>query len=347
MPDLKVRIEAAAAAGRPVFFTITGPWSRSMRTATVPPAPLLNRITAGIAALVMPGLMIVVALLARRNVKLGRGDRRGAFRAATAVFVLLIGAWLLGNNHVGQLGIEVDRFFAAVGVALFNAALVWLAYLGVEPYVRRFSADALIGWSRLIAGNWRDPRVGRDVMIGVAVGVAMTVAFAAHNLVPPLFGQPEPMPSMPDPNVLISTRYAVARMLRQLQDGMTSAMLALGGYVALRIWLNNRWFAAAAAIVLYAGAVINGMFSPGSPAADLAVGVIITALFVGVLGWAGLLTAIATLVTHFILLRAPLTTDVSSWRAPAGFVSIGTVLLLGLAGCYLSARPAPGADRRL
>ena len=71
---------------------------------------------------------------------------------------------------------------------------MWLAYLGVEPYVRRFSADALIGWSRLVAGNWRDPRVGRDVMIGVAVGVAMTVVFAVHNLLPPLFGQPEPMP---------------------------------------------------------------------------------------------------------------------------------------------------------
>ena len=60
----------------------------------------------------MPALMLVGALLARRNVKLGRGDRRGAFRAATAVFVLIIGAWLLGNNHVGQLGIEVERFFA-------------------------------------------------------------------------------------------------------------------------------------------------------------------------------------------------------------------------------------------
>jgi tRNA A-37 threonylcarbamoyl transferase component Bud32 len=347
IPDLKVRIEAAATAGRPVFFAITGPWSRSMRTATAPPTPLLNRITAAIAALVMPALMLVGALLARRNVKLGRGDRRGAFRAATAVFVLLIGAWFLGNNYVGQLGIEVDRFFASVGAALFNAAVVWLAYLGVEPYVRRFSADALIGWSRLLAGNWRDPRVGRDVMSGVAVGVAMTLVYAVHNLLPPLFGHPEPMPATPDPNELISVRYAFARILLQLQDAMTSAMLGLGGYVALRIWLKNRWLAAGAAVVCYAGVVINGMFSPGSPVADLVIGVIITAAFVGVLGWAGLLTAIAALATHFILLRAPLTTDFSSWRAPASFVYLGAVLLLGLAGCYLSSRLAYSAERRL
>ena len=94
--------------------------------------------------------MFVAALLARRNVKLGRGDRRGAFRAATAVFALFIGAWLLGNNHVGMFSIEVERFFAADRrEALFQAAVLWLTYLGVEPYMRRFSADALIGWSRL------------------------------------------------------------------------------------------------------------------------------------------------------------------------------------------------------
>ena len=57
-----------------------------------------------------------------------------------------------------------------------------------------------------------------------------------------------------------------------------------------------------------------------------------------------LLTAIAALCTHFILLRAPLTTDLSSWRAPAGVVLIGSVLLIGLAGCYLSARAAHSAE---
>jgi serine/threonine-protein kinase len=313
-----------------------------MRTAVAPPAPLLSRITSAIAALVMPALMAVGALFARRNVKLGRGDRRGAFRAATAVFALLIGAWLLGNNHVGPLAIEIDRFFASVGMGLFNAALVWLAYLGLEPYVRRFSADTLIGWSRLVAGNWRDPRVGRDVMIGVVVGVAMTLVFAVHNLLPPLVGRPEPMPAGGDATVLLSVRYALAKMLLQLQDAMTSAMLGLGGFVALRIWLKRRWAAALAAVVLYAGVVMNGMFSPGAPLLDLILGVTITAAFVAVIGWAGLLTAIAALATHFLLLHAPLTTDFSSWRAPSGLVFVAGVLLMGLGGCYIAARPGVG-----
>jgi hypothetical protein len=347
LPDTTVRVEAAATAGRPVFFAVTGPWTRSRRTAIPPTPPLLNQITAAITSLVMPALMLVGALLARRNLKSGRGDRRGALRAAAAVFVLLMLAWLLGNNHTGSLAIEVERSFGAIGAALFNAVLVWLAYLGVEPYVRRFSADTLIGWSRLVAGNWQDPRVGRDVATGVAVGMAMTLVFAVHNLVPPLFGQPEPMPAVPDPTPLISVRYALARIFVQLQDAMTSAMLGLGGFVALRIWLKRRLLAAAIAVVLYTGVVMNGMFSPGSPAADLAFGVVITSAFVGVLGWAGLLTAISTLATHFILLRAPLTTDLSSWRAPTTYVFVGAVLLLGLGGCYIATRPPRGAHARI
>jgi len=338
-PELPVRVEAAATAGRPVFFAITGPWSRSMRTAVAPPQPLLERVTEAITALVMTGLMVIGALLARRNVKLGRGDRRGALRSAVASFALFMGNWLLGNNHVGPLPIEVERSFAAIGVGLFLSGLIWLAYLGVEPYIRRFSADALIGWQRLIAGNWRDPRVGRDVMIGVSVGVAMTLVYAVHNLLPPLLGQPEPMPAMSDPALLISARYAIARVLAQLQDAMSSALLGLGGFVALRIWLKNRWLAAVVAVIFYAGVVMNGMFSPGSPQADVLVGLVITASFVGVLGWAGLLTAIATLATHFILLRAPLTTDFSSWRSTPSLVFVGAVLLLGLGGCYIAARP--------
>ena len=67
-----------------------------------------------------------------------------------------------------------------------------------------------------------------------------------------------------------------------------------------------------------------------------------------VIGWAGLLATIAALATHFILLRAPMTTDLSLWWAPTGLIDIGFVLALGLGGCYLAARDAPaGACRSI
>jgi serine/threonine-protein kinase len=288
---------------------------------------------------VMPALMVVGALPARRNIRLGRGDRRGAFRAASAVFVLIVLAWLLSGVHVAVLDREFDRFFSMIGTALFDAALVWLAYLGLEPYVRRFSPDSLIGWTRLIAGGWRDPVVGRDVAIGVCVGLTMTVLFAVHNLVPPLYGALEPMPVTGTPQAALeSGRYALAVLFGDLQNAITSGMLGVAGLVAFQVLLKRRSLAALAAIICFWPVVLNGMFEPGNPALDVVLGVLITTAFVAVTAWAGLLATIATLATHFILLRAPLTLDLASWRSAATFVLLGFVMGTGLYSCAIAAR---------
>ena len=47
----------------------------------------------------------------------------------------------------------------------------WLAYISAEPYVRRWWPEALVSWARLLAGRGRDPLVGRDVLMGVGIGV--------------------------------------------------------------------------------------------------------------------------------------------------------------------------------
>jgi Protein kinase domain len=344
VPDQTVRVEAGATAGKPVFFAITGSWSRSSRTPQQAASPsLLARFAGTVGSLTMPALMVTGAVLARRNVKLGRGDRRGAFRAASAVFLLQMSAWLLGATHVPSFEPELNRFFAAAGQGLLGAAILWLTYLGLEPYVRRFSPDSLIGWQRLVSGGWRDPRVGRDVLIGVATGLAMTLVFALHNKVSPLFGRPEPMPVFSNLAPLMGARFSLAAVLRNIQDAVSSGMLGTAGYVVFRILLKRRFPAAAAAIVCFVWVVLQGMFNPGWPVLDLVSGLIITTAFVITLEGAGLLATIATLATHFLLLRAPLTTDLSNWRAGAAIVIAGAVLLGGLGGAYLASRPAPRA----
>ena len=58
---------------------------------------------------------------------------------------------------------------------LFGAALVWALYLAIEPYIRRHWPQAIISWSRLLAGRLRDPLLGRDLLIGVILGVVWLV----------------------------------------------------------------------------------------------------------------------------------------------------------------------------
>jgi len=334
LPEHTFRVEAAGYKGKPVYFLVGGPWSRSARSAPGP-TPLFNFVLSNIAALVLPALMLAGAVLARRNVKLGRGDRQGAFRAAAFIFAADMTAWVL-RDHVMPVGTDVQRSFAAMGTALFDAALLWLTYLGLEPYIRRYSPDSLIGWTRLLAGRWRDPRVGADVMTGVSAGLAMTIVYALHNIIPPLLGQPEPMPLQVPVNVLLGTREALSVLIARLTNGVQSAMLAVVGIVAFLIWFKREWLAALVGILVFTPVALSGMFRPGTPVLDLIVGTGIITIFVVTIIRFGLLATIGALATHFILLRAPLTLDLSSWRGSIGLLFLGVVAAAGFGAVYIA-----------
>ncbi|OFW04515.1 MAG: hypothetical protein A3H96_08955 [Acidobacteria bacterium RIFCSPLOWO2_02_FULL_67_36] len=337
-PDQVVRLEAAAYAGKLVSLVIAGPWTRSARLAPIAPS-LFNVLMSGIAAMVMPGLMLAGAILARRNLRLGRGDRRGAFFAATLLVAANMIAWVL-RPHVMPLSADVQRLFSAIGGGLFDGALIWLTYLGLEPYVRRYSPDSLIGWTRLVAGRWNDPRVGADVMIGVSAGMAMTVLFAVHNVIPPLAGRPEPMPITFDATLLLGTREMLAYLTARLGDAVQSAMLGVVGIVALLIWLKRRWLAAGVGIIVYTPVALSGMFPAGTPILDLVIGGGIIAIFVTTIIRFGLLATMGALATHFVLLRAPLTLRLSAWYGVAGLWPLAVVTAMGLGACYLARRGA-------
>src|SRR5262245_14015568 len=94
--------------------------------------------------------------LAWRNERLGRSDRRGAFRLGLCIFCALMLDFALSANHAASLVDEVlslVRFAAAK--ALFWAGTLWVLYLAIEPYLRRRWPERIISWSRLLAGRWR------------------------------------------------------------------------------------------------------------------------------------------------------------------------------------------------
>jgi serine/threonine-protein kinase len=338
--DRVIRVEAAAQAGRPVFFAITGPWTYSARAAA-PATPFFQRVVSNIAGLVMPALMLAGVVLARKNVKLGHGDRRGALRAAGVLFVLTLVAWLLGASHIGVIGQDTQRFFGAVATALFNAGLLWLTYLGLEPYVRRHSPDSLIGWTRALGGDWRDSRVATDVLIGVSAGLGMTLLYAAHNVLPPLFGFPEPTPIGSNTRALLGPRFVLGGIVAAVSNALSQGMLAVVGIVALAMLLKRSWMAGIAGVIIYTPVVIAGMFPAGTPRLDLAIGAAIISILIAVIIRFGLLASIAALATHFILLRAPLTTEISTWRGPLALWYVGVLAAIGLGACYMAHRKLP------
>jgi serine/threonine-protein kinase len=73
--------------------------------------------------------------------------------------------WILTEHHVAAFW-EFGLFVMFASFLLFMVGLGWMLYLALEPFVRRRWPRILISWSRLISGEWCDPLVGRDVLIG-------------------------------------------------------------------------------------------------------------------------------------------------------------------------------------
>jgi len=48
-------------------------------------------------------------------------------------------------------------------------------YVAVEPFVRRRWPQTLITWTRILSGEFRDPLVGRDILVGSTIAIAMTL----------------------------------------------------------------------------------------------------------------------------------------------------------------------------
>ena len=164
-PNLPIRIEASSYRGRLVAFRTFGEWSSR--------SPSQVRVLIGaIALLISLGALAIV--LATVNTRAGRGDRRGAWRLAAVSFFLALGAWVLGGHHVAAAE-EMDQLRLAVSLALFNGALSYVAYLAIEPLVRRRWPAVMVAWARLIAGRWRDPLVGRELLVGCAAGAMLAL----------------------------------------------------------------------------------------------------------------------------------------------------------------------------
>jgi len=160
-------IEAAALNGKPVYFSFSSAAPIASRR-PVQPAGLRIMLIA---------LFIVIgsaALLARRNLRAGRVDRRAASRLAAVEFCLCLVVWACYCEHRASL-LELTLFTYAVGWSLVLAASVWLLFIVLDPFVRRRWPHAIISLSRIVDGRFRDPLVARDILIGIAASIVSSL----------------------------------------------------------------------------------------------------------------------------------------------------------------------------
>ena len=238
-----VRVEAAAFRGAPVFFELVVPWDHYWDPAVgptrVPAVPVWYDVGAGlfiVFAFAAGGVLVV------RNWMNGRGDRRGAFRTAAAVFCVRFLVWVLDAHHVPLVPAEARLLVMAVGKALADAAVTWCLYVALEPHARRLQPEIFVSWTRLLRGKWNDPLVGRDVLYGcLAALVAILFWAQLYTVLPHAASLSEP----PQPllNPMASPPYLYVLISPYLQP-------LLGGRHVAAAVLSSALNAFALAIVL-------------------------------------------------------------------------------------------------
>jgi serine/threonine-protein kinase len=303
-PGVPLRVEAGSFQGRPVYFRIVGPWDGPMPRRTVKYPVYLSL-----------AFLVVGGVLARRNLRQGRGDAKGAlwFGGAATVGVLL--GWIVLPGRLVVLR-DPSAMFLGAAVALMMALLAGVSYLALEPFVRHHWPHTMTSWQRVVTGSGRDPRVSRDILIGMAAGIPLALCDQLGLLAL--------KPGLVNPDMalstLLGTREILANMIRGLSIAAMMATLFMLVLVLLRVLLRAQWPAVIAAVFFLAG-VASGLRPALFP-----LRLVFMAMVVAVLLRWGLIAAAVAMAAHGGIAHTVMTTHLGAWYADPAIVAIVTTL---------------------
>jgi hypothetical protein len=322
-----LRVEAAAWHGRPVFFSLTGPWDRPSRMAADTPSSggqLASRILV-VVVLITP--LLAALFMARWNFVRGKGDRRGAMRLAALTFGLHL-ALCLFLAHFASVGHFFSLLMLSLSTSLLWAGITWVLYLALEPFVRRYWPQAIISWSRVLSGRWRDPLVGRDVLYGVVLGLVVSNLYGIRFHLEGRFGAP---PATPTAEYLAGAHLAIGTWLLRIPGSISSTLLLFLLMFFFRVLLRKSWLAAAAFALLFTALRSS---SSNYPAVEWPIQALIYgALSAGALRF-GLITLVVALYTADLSLNIPITLNPSAWYFSTATLALATIAVLAIWGFH-------------
>jgi hypothetical protein len=326
------RVEAASYHGLPVWFAVIEPWEKPARM-TPPRAPADQELSELIQMTLLIVLPATVLLLAWRNAKRGGSDRRGAFRLAVFFFGTGFLLSLLRIHHPSSMTEEWVLLSHVVADTAFWSAMLWIAYLAIEPLVRRRWPEMLIAWSRLLGGHWRDPLVGRDVLAGLTAGIGIALALRMTAIAPAWLGiTTPPLATVATP--LGGTRHVLGYILIALGEAMFKSVFAIVLLLVLRALVRRLDAAVVLSVIVVA--VLDVSAATGPLGVRAVYGVIIGAVVYALLLRLGLLALVAAGFISTIFADIPLTLDTSSWYFPRAALVLFLLAAVACGAFYLS-----------
>lgn len=337
-----IRVEAGTLGGLPIFFCVVELWFDY--SSVEPSEELDGELSAEsepeselyLTAQSLAGsyyswalLPALIALpLAWHNYKRGKSHRQGALRLAFLWFGLYLLQWLLQGTHVLEFQTEIRLFNTVLGAALLEAVLFWIVYTALEPLARRYYPRTLVSWSRGLNGALRDSLLGRDVLVGCAVGALWTaVGFALVAGEEFRFHDPGLW------NTLMGPRHIVATTIGLPLDAIGNGLRLLLALTLVRATVRRPYLAIGLTLAGYGA--LDWFASQGSPLFLLET-LKHTGIAIFLLVRFGLTAVVAANFVFFLLSTYPLTLDGEAWYLDASTHSVLVSLSLAAASLYVA-----------
>jgi protein kinase-like protein len=341
-PELKTHVEAAAFRGKLVYFETVYPWDQPMRQEA---APISGRDQALTFILIAIYVVVVVGstIIARRHLKLGRGDHRGATRLAWFFVIARLLSWIFMQHHNGSPDYEFGLFLVSLAYAVYLGIFLWVLYVALEPFVRKRWPERIISWSRLLSGGYRDPLVGRDWLIGAVFGLAITVFGPLSSLGMRWFGKPPILTLNPGTENLGTHRF-VGRFLSELTAGVFLPFISL--FLLLLLVALFRRERLAFAMLWLLTTIVNVLIGR-VPLELMFMSALAAFLVVFVLYRYGLLAAVSAFFIAHLWVFFPMTIELTAWYATDFVIAAAICLGLAIYSFYISLAGQPLFGRKL
>jgi serine/threonine-protein kinase len=251
--------------------------------------------------------------------------------------------FILDEHHVSSFW-ELGLFIMYVAGTVFFGGLLWTLYIAIEPFVRRRRPQLLVSWTRLLSGEWQDPLIGRDVLVGCAMGIVQAVIPRLAALVSSWSSPEQFVVYGANLRAALGTTAFIGQLAYFLTFNVVIGLAELFLFLFLRSVLRRDLLAGLVWVLLVAPSIAGLGLGPLVAIA----GALSAALLLFVPMRFGLVALTTGSIVFWIIHFVPFTFD-AAWYAGYGYAALVMIAALAVYGfrTSLGGRPllnSPAAD---
>jgi serine/threonine-protein kinase len=204
----------------------------------------------------------------------------------------------------------------------------------------------LIAWSRLVKGQFKDPLVGRDWLLGALCGTGLGLLWHLGFFAPLALGLRQPVPFPNGIWNLNHGRFVVGSLLDLVASSINGALLAIFLLTLYRMVFRRDSIAIVAVTITHV--VFNLWWCSGrNLGLEVTILILIFTGLVGVLIRLGLLSLVAALLFLSALRLLPIALDFGAWYGAYAPLALGLLALTAAYAFHISLAGRPAISARL